>query len=207
MAYSDFTLAKVQQDFDLTLEEGQNLFAAIENIEPSNLLKQILEDYVPLATAINTEKARSEMMIAPILLEVRRQLKNQISLFSGTEFNVEPEQGLTGFCDFIISSSKEQFFVAAPVILITEAKNENIKAGLGQCVASMIAAQRFNQKANNEIPIIYGVATSGTLWRFITLEGKTVYIDAIEYYIREVNQILGILMSAIATISPIERTA
>jgi len=105
MAYSDFTLAKVQQDFDLTLEERQNLFAEIESVEPSDLLKQILEDYIPLATAINTEKARSEMMIAPILLEVRRQLESQISLFSGTEFNVEPEQGLAGFCDFIISGS------------------------------------------------------------------------------------------------------
>ena len=207
MAYSDFTLAKVQQDFDLTLEERQNLFAEIESVEPSDLLKQILEDYIPLATAINTEKARSEMMIAPILLEVRRQLESQISLFSGTEFNVEPEQGLAGFCDFIISGSREQFFIAAPAVLITEAKNENIKADLGQCVASMIAAQRFNQKAGNEIPIIYGATTSGTLWRFITLEGKTVHIDSIEYYIREVNQILGILMGAIAPVLLTKRTA
>jgi hypothetical protein len=204
MAYSDFTLSKVQQDFDLTLEESRNLFAEVEDIEPSALLKQTLEEYIPLATAINTEKARSEMMIAPILLEVRRQLKNQISLFSGTEFNVEPEQGLAGFCDFIISGSKEQFFIGAPVILITEAKNENIKAGLGQCVASMIAAQRFNQKAGNEIPVIYGATTSGTLWRFITLEEKLVHIDVTEYYIREVNKILGILMSAIIPLSTLQ---
>ncbi|KAM3098795.1 hypothetical protein ACKFKG_04835 [Phormidesmis sp. 146-35] len=207
MAYSDFTLSKVQQDFDLILEESRNLFFDVEEIEPSNFLKQMLEESIPLATAINTEKARSEMMIAPILLEVRRQLKNQISLFSGTEFNVEPEQGLAGFCDFIISGSKEQFFISAPVILITEAKNENIKAGLGQCVASMIAAQRFNQKAGNEIPIIYGVTTSGTLWRFITLEEKLVHIDVTEYYIREVNKILGILMGAIVPVLPIEHAA
>ncbi|MGV0025111.1 hypothetical protein [Phormidesmis priestleyi] len=198
MAYSDFTLSKVQQDFRLTIEESRNLFSEIEAVEPSDLLRQMLEEYIPLATAINTEKARSEMMIAPVLLEVRRQLKNQISLFSGTEFNVEPEQGLADFCDFIISGSKEQFFIAAPVILITEAKNENIKAGLGQCVASMIAAQRFNQKAGNEIPVIYGATTSGTLWRFITLEGTIVHIDVPEYYIREINKILGILMRPIA---------
>ncbi|KAM3111695.1 hypothetical protein [Phormidesmis sp. 146-33] len=207
MAYSDFTLSKVQQDFDLTLEEGQNLFTEVESVEPSDLLKQILEDYIPLATAINTEKARSEMMIAPILLEVRRQLRNRIGLFSGTEFNVEPEQGLAGFCDFIISGSKEQFFIGAPIILITEAKNENIKAGLGQCVASMIAAQRFNQKAGNKIPVICGVVTSGTNWRFMTLHERTVHIDAIEYYLPQLSKILGILMRAIVPVLPIERAA
>lgn len=71
----------------------------------------------------------------------------------------------------------------------------------------MIAAQGFNQKAGNEIPVIYGATTSGTLWRFITLEGKTVHIDAIEYYIREVNQILGILVSAISPVLLIKRAA
>ncbi|WP_181314434.1 hypothetical protein [Phormidesmis priestleyi] len=33
------------------------------------------------------------------------------------------------------------------------------------------------------------------------IKGKTVRINAIEYYIREVNQILGILMGAIAAVS------
>lgn len=82
MAYSDFTLAKVRETFDLTFEETHNLFIEIEGVQPSELLTLTLNEYIPLATAINTEKARSELLIAPVLTEVRRQLKYQIALFS-----------------------------------------------------------------------------------------------------------------------------
>ena len=197
MAYSDFTLAKVKEAFDLTLEENQNLFVEVEGVQPSELLTLMLQEYIPLATAINTEKARSELLIAQVLTEVRRQLKYQIALFSGTEFNVDNSKGLVGFCDFIISSSKEQYYITAPVITIIEAKNENIKGGLGQCIAAMIAARLFNQKAGNDIDLIYGVITTGTNWKFLTLEGSTVFIDSIEYYIKEVDKILGSFLKSL----------
>lgn len=194
MAYSDFTLAKVKDAFNLTLEENHNLFVDVEGVQPSELLTIILQEYIPLATAINTEKARSELLIAQVLTEVRRQLKYQIALFSGTELNVDNNKGLVGFCDFLISGSKEQYYITAPIITIAEAKNENIKGGLGQCIAAMIGAQLFNQKAGNDIELIYGVVTTGTTWKFMTLKGNTVLIDSIEYYIKEVDKILGILL-------------
>lgn len=202
MAYSDFTLAKVKETFGLTLEEAQNLFVEVKGVQPSELLNLSLKEYIPLATAINTEKARSELLIAPVLTEVRRQLKYQIALFSGTEFNVDNDNGLVGFCDFILSGSKEQYYITDPVIALVEAKNENIKGGLGQCIAAMIAAQLFNQKANNDIKIIYGVVTTGTNWKFLTLEGNKVFIDSIEYYIKEVDKILGILLKPLQAFTP-----
>ncbi|MEH2364139.1 hypothetical protein [Nostoc sp.] len=194
MAYSDFSLAKVRNAFGLTLEETRNLFLTVEGVQPSELLKRLLDENLTLATAINSEKARSEFLIAPILSEVRRQLDYQISLFSGTEFNVDPAQGLSGFCDFILSASGEQYFISAPIVTVVEAKNENIIAGLGQCAATMIAAQIFNQRAGNEIPVIYGAVTSGTAWKFLTLEQNTVCIDSIEYYVNSVDKILGIML-------------
>ena len=194
MAYSDFTLAAVKQSFSLTLEEDRNLFAGVSAVQPSEYLTVALKENTPLAVAINSEKARSEFLIAPVLSEVRRQLKYQIGLFSGTDFAVDSSQGLNGFCDFILSRSKEQYFITAPVITIIEAKNENISGGLGQCVATMVAAQRFNQNAGNEIDVIYGVVTTGTNWKFLTLIENTVGIDAIEYYINQIAQILGILI-------------
>lgn len=84
MTYSDFTLAKVKEIFDLTLEESHNLFFEVEGVQPSDLLTLMLQEYIPLVTAINTEKARSELLIAQVLTEVRRQVKYQIALFSGT---------------------------------------------------------------------------------------------------------------------------
>ncbi|MEC4815492.1 MAG: hypothetical protein SAK29_19765 [Scytonema sp. PMC 1069.18] len=194
MAYSDFTLPKVKESFDLTLDETSNLFADIKPVPPSELLKTLLSDYIPLATSIATEKARSEFLIAPILAEVRKLLKNQISLFSGNEFNVDASKGLQGFCDYIISASQEQLFISAPVMFIFEAKKEDINGGLGQCLAAMIAAQLFNQSQGKEVDRIYGSVTTGTNWRFLFIEKTAVYIDLVEYYIKEVDKILGILL-------------
>lgn len=197
MAYSDFKLNELVKQFELTISENLDLFADISEIEPSENLRFSLKENASLALDINTEKARSEMIIAPILLEVRRQLNYQIGLFSGSEFNVAPEKGLNGTCDFLISLSPERLFIKAPIIMLVEAKKEDLKAGLGQCIAEMLAAQLFNEREANQIPIIYGVVTSGTNWRFLKLEGKIVYIDMVEYYLRDVGRILGILLSAI----------
>ncbi|MES1021736.1 hypothetical protein ABN584_02380 [Gloeocapsa sp. BRSZ] len=193
MAYSDFSLAKVKK-FDLILDESRNLFADTKPVLPSETLRVLLSDYIPLATSISTEKARSEFLIAPLLAEVRRFLNNQISLFSGNEFNVDPSKGLQGCCDYIISGSQEQLFITAPVVIIFEAKKEDIIGALGQCIAAMIAAQYFNQNQGNEVERIYGAVTTGTNWKFLILEETTVYIDKIEYYIKEVEKILGILL-------------
>ena len=194
LSYSKFTLENAHKNFELTLEENQDLFDEIQPVKPSEILTTILREYIPLATAINTEKARSELLISQILADVRRQLNYQISLFSGTEFNVEEELGLQGYCDFLLSFSPEQYFITAPVITIVEAKNENIIRGLGQCVASMVGAQLFNQRSGNPVKVIYGAVTTGTNWKFLTLEEKIVRIDAGEYYIKEVDKILGIIL-------------
>jgi hypothetical protein len=202
MAYSDFTLAQVRETFALAIEENRRLFTEVKRVQPSERLLTDLNENKPLAIAINSEKARSEFLIAPILAEVRRQTHYQASLFSGVAFTVAPEQGLTGFCDYILSRSKEQYYITVPVAIIVEAKNENIIAGLGQCIAAMVAAQLFNQRAGHLIPTIYGAVTTGTNWKFITLSNSPgepqhqslVNIDVDEYYINQIEMILGILL-------------
>jgi len=197
MAYSDFKFQDIIKQFDLNLSENIDLFAEVPKVEPSEILKVFLKENAPLALDINTEKARSEMIIAPILLEVRRQVNYRIGLFSGSEFNVAPEKGLNGICDFLISLSSENLFIKTPIVALVEAKREDIKSGLGQCVAEMLAAQLFNEQENNPIPVIYGAVTSGNIWRFLKLENKTVYIDTVEYYINQIGKILGILVNAV----------
>jgi hypothetical protein len=197
VAYSEFTIAQVVERFHLTIDEQQDLFTYVNPVEPSELLKAFLDEYLSLALDVNSEKARSEFIIAPVLGEVRRQSHYHISLFSGREFNVDREQGLSGYCDFILCFSKEQLYIKAPVMTVVEAKNENIVGGLGQCIASMVAAQIFNQNSQESITEIYGAVTTGTNWRFLKLKEQTVYLDKTEYYIREVNKILGILIHPI----------
>lgn len=121
MAYSDFKLIESIKLFGLNLSETSELFAAVAELECSEYLAFTLKENVDLAVAINTEKARSEMIIAPILLEMRRRLNYQVSLFSGVYFNVDNERGLNGICDFIVSRSVEQLFVRAPIITLVEA--------------------------------------------------------------------------------------
>lgn len=192
MSYSDFTLEKVQKAFDLTISEDVDLFANIPELEPSALLTEFLQDNAQLALKINTEKARSEMIIAPILLDLRKQVGSKISLFSGVDFNVDIERGLNGTCDYIISKSPEQLFLKSPVIVLVEAKKENIGAGIGQCASEMLAAQVFNDREGNQIPVILGVVTSGNIWRFLELSEKHLKVDATEYYLKDINKVLGI---------------
>ncbi|MDZ7960873.1 MAG: hypothetical protein RMY34_23840 [Aulosira sp. DedQUE10] len=194
MPYSQFTIERVKQDFHLNTVEGVRFFPdSIEPVNPSLRLQAILED-LPWAIAVDTEKARSEVIINPVLLEVRRILNSSISVFSGEEFNVDASIGLNGVCDFLISRSPEQLTVEAPAIVIVEAKKSDLKAGLGQCIAEMVAAQRFNEGKGQSITAIYGTVSSGTQWRFLKLEGQTVTIDFTDYPLPPIEIILSFLV-------------
>lgn len=199
MAYSDFTLAKVKKELGISIAEVPGLFAEVLAVAPSELLRSSLERSGRLARSIGTEKAKSEFLIAPILAEIVARLDYRVSLFSGTDFNVDAEKGLQGFCDFILSRSSEQLDVTVPVVTIVEAKNDNIKSGIGQCIAEMAGAQIFNQRAEQPIETIYGAVTTGTNWLFMMLSGTEVQISDREYYINELDQVLGILMAPLSS--------
>ncbi len=199
MSYSQFTsLEMIETNFGVTIADRINLFANTPTAEPSDFIKQTLQENLALALAINTEKARSELIVTPILVELRKQFNYQISLFSGKEFNVDTEKGLTGFCDFLISQSPEQLLIKAPVVALVEAKNDNIQAGLPQCMAEMIAAQTFNERRNNNISQVYGVVTTGTNWKFLQQHDTVIEVDLNDYFINNLSQILGILKYMIA---------
>ena len=166
-------------------------------MEPSEDLTRELAKRVPLAIAIRTEKARSELIVANILVELREHFEHRISFFSGIDFSIDPESGLTGVCDFLVSLSPDQFYLEAPAIILVEAKNADPANGLGQCVAEMLVAQRFNAERDNQIPCIYGATTTGTEWLFLKLEGQKLYVDMGVYPIRQCNEILGILSSMV----------
>jgi hypothetical protein len=197
MPYSNFSIKKVQQELGVGIIEQTGLFASILGQEISQHLRETLADNVSLAVSVNTEKARSELIIAPVLIEIRKLFNKQISFFSGIELNVDRDRDLAGFCDFIISQSPEQLFLSTPVITVVEAKNENIMNGLGQCAAEMVAARLFNQQEGTVLEKIYGVVTSGNLWKFMKLEGGFVYIDLDDYPVKDIGKIVGVLCAMI----------
>jgi len=205
MVYSDFTLKDIKTRFEIEIKEEQTLFADTSvNVVP-DFLNELLRNWVPLAHAIGTEKARSEFIIAPILATIKQIQTQRISLFSGVALNVEPEQGLNGVCDFILSQSSEQLALTAPLVMLVEAKNENMNAGIPQCMAEMIAARLFNERENTMISTIYGCVTTGTVWKFLDYRDKILRVDKEDYYIREVDKLLGIF-SFIMTENSINQT-
>ena len=198
MPYSSFTLGKVSRTFHLETVRRQGIFAGIEPVEPSAHLTATLERNLPFALAMGTEKAKSELIVSDILVELCLHFESRVSLFSGIDFNVDVSEGLTGVCDFLVSLSPETFDLEAPVIALVEAKNADVKLGVGQCAAEMVAAQRFNVEAGNDIRCVYGVITSGTEWLFLKLEGQTLSIDMATYHISQCDKILGILTSMVS---------
>jgi hypothetical protein len=195
VAYNDFSLEALKEQFGLKTDEQGDYFARTPPAPVSEKLSQHLREYVSLAIAIGTEKARSELVIAPVLLEVREQFAHGVSFFSGVEFNPDPERGLRGVCDYLFSLSAEQLTIEAPVVTIVEAKNENLRQGINQCVAEMVAAQVFNRARGNAIETVYGAVTTGTNWLFLRLTGSVVSMDRSEYYISQAEKIVGILVA------------
>jgi hypothetical protein len=202
MSYKDFTLEQINQKFAIAIQSNLDVFSAHkQSVQINPALANYLDYSTQLALAINTEKARSEMIIAPILIELKRLTGDRVSLFSGSEFNVDAAQGLNGFCDFILSLSSQQLYIENPVAIIVEAKNENIKGGLAQCLATMIAAQLFNQRTNQQkgdaFDTIYGAVTTGNQWKFLKLHRDIAAIDSKDYYIDQLPDIMGILLAMV----------
>jgi hypothetical protein len=111
MAYKDFTSAKAKKNFGLTTIEDQRFLPEIDPIPPSSVLPETLNRVIPWAIAVGNEKARSEAIINPVLLEVKYLLKGSVSVFSGEDFTVDPSLGLNGVCDFLMSQSAEQLAI------------------------------------------------------------------------------------------------
>lgn len=69
--------------------QEQPFLPTIEPVQPTELLVQSLLRHRARALTINTEKVRSELLIAPILFEL--EVIQPVSVFSGKRFDVNPE--------------------------------------------------------------------------------------------------------------------
>ena len=70
MTYSDFDVKKVVTDFQLELIEDRDLFSQLHEFDVSESFAHVLKYHLPLALAMNTEKARSELVLINIFMEL-----------------------------------------------------------------------------------------------------------------------------------------
>jgi hypothetical protein len=192
MAYSSFTLAQVEQQFDLNVVKAI-FFTDLPELPARTWFKQSLAISAPFAAAQGSEKVRSELIVAPLLFELRELLDRRIGLFSGVDFSIDAASGLNGICDFLLTRSNNELIIKAPAVVLIEAKKGDLNIGWGQCAAEMIAAQKFNLAKGQEVPTIYGSVTTGSQWQFLKLTGRDLTIDTTEYALDPIERILGIL--------------
>ncbi len=196
-SYSSFTTYEDVKNLGLNVKR-QKLFSQVEPIEPSDFLQKTLE--INREIPLESEKAKSELLITPILNEVRILMNKRFTYFSGYQFNVDSSRGLKGFCDYLITSKEDAIFIESPLIAVVEAKhNQDLPDAAPQCIAEMFAAKIFNEKNNEPQKFIYGVITTGYDWLFLKLENSTVFFDTGErYYLNNLPELLGVWKTMLA---------
>ena len=195
MAFSDFAYPDVITAFGLT-ESSADLFANVGPVPAGANLTATLIRNLPLATLIHTEKARSELLVSPVLAELWGRSAGGLSLFSGAEFVADADAGLTGFVDFLLGRGPQLPRPAPPVLVVFEAKRDSIPDGYGQCIAAMVGAARFNSRAGRVPAAVYGAVTTGVNWKFLRLVGTELTFDQPEYTAQQPDRLLGVLTAA-----------
>ena len=191
MAYTEFKARDLEKKFDIKYQ-ATNLFIDCKEISPSDWLKESIHRARILG--LGSEKSRSERLVSPILSELSVLNENSFTIYSGLSLDIDEKKGLKGECDFILSFSKIQDFIKAPIFNIVEAKKHDIEGGTTQCAAQLIAAQILNKEDNPTFDKeIYGCSTTGVEWRFLKLKDNIVTVDLDRYYLHEINKLLGVL--------------
>lgn len=193
MAYTDFTLQDIKEKFNVPNHKVK-LFPVLKSIRPSERLKNDLIDAQILPS--RTEKAKSELIVSPILKELWRKNKRFFTIYSGEILNADAAIGLNGECDFILAKDIDSYSINYPIIQIVEAKKNDLDLGIPQCAAQMIGAKLFNKRQGVEIDTIYGCVTTGEEWKFLKLE-KDLIIDEHIYFINKLPEILAVLQHII----------
>jgi hypothetical protein len=192
MAYRKYTDIKLRELLKLERQKIE-LFADIDikHIPPSEWLFNTLQ--ISKKLNITTEKAVCEILVSPILTEIKLLNEKRIDLYSGESLNVDKQRDLNGEVDFLFTKISNSLEIHTPILCITEAKIGFIDKGIPQAAAQMYAARLKNEQEGKPIPIIYGAVTDGKTWRFLKLEEQILYTDLTVLYLDNVPLLLGTL--------------
>lgn len=193
MAYGDFSFDDIESKFGIK-NKVKRLFDDLPPLEPSANLKYALDTAAELP--IRSEKAKSESIVFPILVELRHRNQNFFTIYSGDNLSVDNAQGLNGECDFILAKDVGSFSINYPIFQIVEAKKNDIDLGVPQCAAQLVGAKFFNEKKGIKIDQIYGCVTTGNEWLFLKIDSELT-IDSRIYYLNELNELLAVFQQII----------
>ena len=123
--------------------------------------------------SLNSEMAKRDFMIAPILWAVIRHVNAKINV----EYALDIDEKLSGSLDYFLFSAQD--------LIVIEAKKGDLDKGFNQLTAQLIALEKSLN--NNEPELIYGAISIGELWRFGILNRKErhIYKDLHTYRVPE----------------------
>lgn len=199
MAFGDFKYPDVVSHFGLT-QTTADLFGAAPPVAPSAAYQAIAPRYAKMAVGNAGEKAKSELLIAPILSDIWARYEDRINMYSGNEFVADEAAKLTGYCDFLFGLGPQLPLPTAPLVVVIEAKKDDLMNGYGQCIAGMVGLQRFNRNAKLDRPFVYGGVTTGGAWRLMKLEGTVLIHDKNEFFANPPDRLLGALVAMIESL-------
>jgi hypothetical protein len=108
---------------------------------------------------LNSELAKREFLIAPLLIELTRHADMKIDV----EYPLYCNEKLSGSLDYLLTSRQD--------LIVIEAKKKDLDSGFNQLAAELIALDFYED--NQKIEVIYGAVTLGDVWKFATLNRKT----------------------------------
>ncbi|MDM8550497.1 hypothetical protein QUF72_10480 [Desulfobacterales bacterium HSG2] len=113
--------------------------------------------------SVNSETAKRELMIAPVLHGVLRTTDARLNI----EYPVDVDERLSGLIDYFFRSKQE--------LIVIEAKKGDLEKGFNQLAAEMIAVDKYEE--NEDSPhILHGAISIGEVWRFAILERESKHL-------------------------------
>lgn len=176
MAYGTFkTYEEVAEKFKIKLSEIS--FIQEKKIPVKEEMYNYIMDNLMLRRNYISEISICETMISPILTVVSKY--NDLPLWSHIRFDISEEDGLVGIPDYIADPvSDVGTTLVKPVLCVAEAKKDNFNEGWAQLLAELIAVKRFN---NDDTMEIFGIVTSGEIWKFGKLKEKLLTMEVVPF--------------------------
>lgn len=106
--------------------------------------------------SLNSETAKREFMIAPVLLALMETIDAKLNI----EYPVDIDDKLSGTIDYVLRGQQE--------LIVIEAKKGDLERGFNQLAMEMVAMDRYEE--NDVFPVLYGAITIGEVWRFAILD-------------------------------------
>ncbi len=190
MAYRDFSWEELRLTFGIT-SRVERLFGEITPVAPSTYLSSALD--LAKRVPLRNEKAKSEAIVYPILLDAIQRNDFLFTLYSGENLNIDRARGLAGEIDFFLAKRTSEYGINFPIVAVVEAKKNDFDLGIPQCAAQMLGGMALNELESHRGLPLYGCVTTGEEWRFMRLDNTHFTLDEKRYRLDRLEELLGVI--------------